>query len=398
MRTSALVSVLATILLVGALTPSVSAALGVATDKSEYLAGDNLTVTVSGGVANFVVQLQFNSPSGAPLWATQGVFSTSGTFSYTIKVPAGWPTGTWAVLAMGGGVGGQTQFQIVSSIPTPPTNNPPVAALSGPAEAIEGDSVTFSGSGSSDVDGTVVGYFWDFGDGGSAVGASASHTYAIPGTYTVTLSVTDDKGARGTATASIIIKVNQAPTASVSGSSEGKINEAVSFTGAGTDADGTITGYAWAFGDGGSATGSSVSHTYATAGTYTVTLTVTDNRGKTGTATASVRIYNPPPPLEEIKQDTPADAAAKLEETLSTDAAAILDALPPQTAADIVEALTVEKAADILVVQNVTSAAQIVEKLPVETAASIVESAVTGDNLVGISGSLIVMINHVAVM
>jgi len=391
MRNLALVSALATILLVGALTPSVSAALGVATDKSQYLAGDNLTVIVSGGVANFVVQLQFNSPSGAPLWVTQGVFSTSGTFSYTIKVPAGWPTGTWTVLAMGGGVGGQAQFQIVSSVPIPPTNSPPSTSISGPSEAIEGDSVTFSGSGSSDTDGTVVGYFWTWGDGGEGVGASASHTYAVPGTYTVSLRVTDDDGASGTASATITVKANQAPTASISGAADGKINEAVSFTGAGVDVDGTIASYAWTFGDGGTGSGASATHTYTVAGTYTVTLTVTDNKGKTGSATTSVRIYNPPPPVEEIKQDTPADAAAKLEETLPADAAVILEELPAQSAANIVEELKPETAAAIIVESNAKVAAQIVEKMTPETAAKVVEAAVTGAKTEEISTVLLTM-------
>jgi PKD repeat protein len=55
-------------------------------------------------------------------------------------------------------------------------------------------SCSFDGTGSSDADGTLVGYSWDFGDGASDSGASAGHTYAAPGTYTVTLTVTDDDG------------------------------------------------------------------------------------------------------------------------------------------------------------------------------------------------------------
>ena len=58
-------------------------------------------------------------------------------------------------------------------------------------------SCSFDGSGSSDSDGTIVGYAWDFGDGSSATGATPSHTFASGGSYSVTLTVTDDGAATG---------------------------------------------------------------------------------------------------------------------------------------------------------------------------------------------------------
>ncbi|WP_158543335.1 protease pro-enzyme activation domain-containing protein [Dyella psychrodurans] len=67
-------------------------------------------------------------------------------------------------------------------------------------------------------------------------------------------------------------------------------NLAVSFTNSSTDTGGTISSYAWNFGDSGTSTSASPSHTYAAAGTYTVTLTVTDNTGATNTKTASVTV------------------------------------------------------------------------------------------------------------
>jgi PKD repeat protein len=57
---------------------------------------------------------------------------------------------------------------------------------------------------------------------------------------------------------------------------------------ASTDADGTITAWAWSFGDGGSATGSVTSHIYTTPGTYAASLKVTDDRGTSSTATRSI--------------------------------------------------------------------------------------------------------------
>ncbi|MET4637323.1 PKD domain-containing protein [Mycetocola sp. 2940] len=64
---------------------------------------------------------------------------------------------------------------------------------------------------------------------------------------------------------------------------------------ASTDPDGSIAGYAWAFGDGGTATGAQASHTYATAGSKTISLTVTDNLGATATTTRTVTVTSPPP-------------------------------------------------------------------------------------------------------
>lgn len=63
---------------------------------------------------------------------------------------------------------------------------------------------------------------------------------------------------------------------------------------ASVDPDGSITEYAWDFGDGGTGTGAQASHTYAAAGTYTIQLTVTDNLGATGTTTRSVTVAAPP--------------------------------------------------------------------------------------------------------
>ncbi|MDH3458376.1 MAG: PKD domain-containing protein, partial [Gemmatimonadota bacterium] len=57
---------------------------------------------------------------------------------------------------------------------------------------------TFDGSGSTDPDGTIVSYEWDFGDGATGTGVSPSHTYAAAGTYDVTLTVTDNDGATDT--------------------------------------------------------------------------------------------------------------------------------------------------------------------------------------------------------
>ena len=118
----------------------------------------------------------------------------------------------------------------------------PTADAGGPYNGTEGQAVQFDGTGSSDPDGTIVSYDWDFGDGNTGTGATPSHTYASAGDYTVTLSVTDDDGASSAAPASQTVSPaapNQAPTASYTWSATDLI---VDFTDTSTDPDGTVTG------------------------------------------------------------------------------------------------------------------------------------------------------------
>ena len=71
-------------------------------------------------------------------------------------------------------------------------NNPPVANPGGPYSGAQGQPISFNGSGSSDPDGNALTYAWNFGDGGTASSALASHTYAAAGSYLVSLTVTDN--------------------------------------------------------------------------------------------------------------------------------------------------------------------------------------------------------------
>lgn len=84
---------------------------------------------------------------------------------------------------------------------------------------------------------------------------------------------------------------NVPPVARAGGPYTGTAGTPLALSGAASsDADGSIAGYAWTFGDNTTGTGVSPSKTYATAGTYTATLTVTDDKGATATSTAQVTI------------------------------------------------------------------------------------------------------------
>ncbi len=174
-------------------------------------------------------------------------------------------------------------------------NVAPIAEANGPYSGTAGTSIVFSSAGSSDSDGTIVSYLWNFGDGSTSTSANPSHSYASAGTFTAALTVTDNGGLTGTDNASVTVSaVNIAPVAEANGPYNGITGTAVTFSSAGSsDSDGTITSYSWNFGDGGTSTSANPTHSYSTAGTYTATLTVTDNGGKTGTDNATVTITAP---------------------------------------------------------------------------------------------------------
>ncbi len=188
------------------------------------------------------------------------------------------------------GTSASTTQQVV--VTAPPPNQAPVAAFT---SSCTGRTCAFDSSTSSDPDGTVSGWAWDLGDGSVSTDQNPSHTYATNGTFTVSLTVSDDLGASNTVTHTVTVTVaaaNAKPVAKVATQVSGLT---VSVDGSGsTDADGTVASYAWAYGDGGSGAGKTDSHTYAAAGTYTVTLTVTDDQGATGSATAQVVVSAPP--------------------------------------------------------------------------------------------------------
>jgi PKD repeat protein len=182
-------------------------------------------------------------------------------------------------------------------------NVAPVANAGGPYSGVVGSMIGFDGTASSDADGTIASYSWDFGDGGVASGPSPTHSYSVDGSFTVTLTVTDNDGLTGTDSTSAVINPaggNTPPVAQANGPYSGTEGSAVQFSSSGSlDPDGSIVTYAWDFGDGSMSATANPSHTYVAAGTYNVSLTVTDDAGDSTsdatTATIEANFVNEPP-------------------------------------------------------------------------------------------------------
>ncbi len=127
----------------------------------------------------------------------------------TRSTPVQVPGVSGAVLAGGGG----EEYAVILVAPTPPTGQAPVAAFD---HVCDTTSCSFDASSSTDADGAITDYAWDFGDGTerSAPTATSANSYAAGGTYLVTLTVTDDSGATDVVTQPVVVQDSPPPAVS----------------------------------------------------------------------------------------------------------------------------------------------------------------------------------------
>jgi PKD repeat protein len=124
-------------------------------------------------------------------------------------VPAGTVGGSTATVGAASNRSTQLTVVLAAAGGTPPPNVAPTASVQ---SSCTGLVCSFDGSGSTDPDGTVASWAWEFGDGTTGTGSAVSHTYAAASTYQVRLTVTDDAGSSGTTTSSVTVtKVAPAP-------------------------------------------------------------------------------------------------------------------------------------------------------------------------------------------
>ena len=242
----------------------------------------NLTVPnpwTTGGQFNGSASVSFTAPS------------TPGSYSYNVK----WEPTTFTCVQSGCLTGGAAL--VINLTVESTTNQPPTAAFSWFAVSPdEGDEVAFTDE-STDSDGSVVAWSWDFGDGvGTSTDQNPSYTYMDDGTYTVCLTVTDDDGADSEEVCHDVVVADLAPTAAFTWAPETQDEGSpVDFTDESTSYRDDIISWAWDFDDGDTSDAQSPEHTFMDDGVYNVCLTVTDDDDSTDTVCHDVTINNVAP-------------------------------------------------------------------------------------------------------
>ncbi len=247
----------------------------------------SLTATPTSGNYPLTVQFTASATGGAvKTWAWafgDGATSSSATGSHTYTT-----AGSFTATVTATGAGTPVTKSVTITVTAPP---PPVTAkiTATPVSGTAPLAVNFSGTGST---GTIASYAWNFGDGNTSTGSTVSHTYTTVGAFTATLTVTGSAGNTNSTTQRITTTAPPVSANITATPVSGTAPLAVSFSG--TNSTGTISSYAWNFGDGNTSTGLTVSHTYTTVGTFTATLKVTGTLGATSSATTTITTTAPP--------------------------------------------------------------------------------------------------------
>ena len=255
----------------------------------------NWTITTSPNIGSNAGTLEGN---GTKTVSVSGLSSAT-KYRWTVQTYDGhhWTNQTFSFTTASSGGGGTPS-------PPPVINYPPIANLSAgqPSQGEVNTTIFFNGSKSSDPDGTITKWFWTFGDQTNSSGEVVEHRYTQAGVYTVILTVTDNQGATGTATATCMItQPNRPPTPPyITGPTQGSQDTCYNYTVVSTDADNDTLRYFVRWGDETSYENVSsflprdipftCNHRWTTPGSYTITAFASDNKTNSEPAYLTVLI------------------------------------------------------------------------------------------------------------
>ena len=183
-------------------------------------------------------------------------------------------------------------------------NDPPLAQFGSPTVADETFArigrwhVPFDARDSTDDFG-IASYTWDFGDQKAGSGVNPTHAYTAPGTYIVTLTVTDQAGQESSASSIVKVEVTDLPVADAGGPYSVERGWPLAFDSSGSVDDVNIEQFEWDFGDGNTGRTPNPDHIYDAEGVYTVTLKVIDNALQSDTTTTTVTVATGTSPLAD---------------------------------------------------------------------------------------------------
>jgi MYXO-CTERM domain-containing protein len=191
--------------------------------------------------------------------------------------------------------------------------SPRVDELTGDFTGVEGGTFDFQVSASDPGDDTLT-YLWSFGDGSPTERGEGltqvSHVYANGGTFTLSLTVSDEDGGAVTVTRTVTVGGQGPGIVRLEGDTEGDEGSPLAFSALAVEPGNDPITYRWDFGDGTPAVSAvdltDVEHTYAEDGDYTLTLTVTDPDGM-AQATLTVTVNNAPPVILDFVAPTTAN-------------------------------------------------------------------------------------------
>ncbi len=149
-----------------------------------------VTVTDDYGVGDVYIEYWYNGSNTMCV----GMDCIGGDYYQKVILPQGTPEKVYCVIYANDTSGNQQD-----------TKNP-YANADGPYEGFVTKEIMFNGTASFDLDGTITSYAWNFGDGTTGTGVTPTHIYSANGTYTVTLTITDDDKRTDTANSTVVIK------------------------------------------------------------------------------------------------------------------------------------------------------------------------------------------------
>jgi len=254
------------------------------------LADPSFSASTTGGAPPLLVSFTDESTGDVTSWSWD--FGDGGTSTAQNPSYAYLGEGTYTVslrVEGGGGFGTELKFDHIV-VATPPTSEFIASPLSGNIPL----TVNFSDLST----GTLTSWCWNFGDTVGSLNQNPSHTYTVPGTYTVSLTTTGPGGVDTETKPDYIVVGTLIPIAEFSATPlSGPAPLAVTFTDLTL---GAVTSWTWNFGDGGSSSVQNPVHSYSALGTYTVSLTAGSIAGSNVNTKTDYITVVPPAPMADF--------------------------------------------------------------------------------------------------